>query len=383
MVGRGDESVQRIGVCDWRSEAGADGTLPPSDFNSVGPVGPCGALSPSDFDSAGPMGPYGMLSPSDPDGLVGPIGTLSPSDFDSVGPMGPYRTLSSSDFDSVGPFGTMSPSDSNYVGPVGPFGMLSMPGAVSDGPTGQVEMTSIVGNRNRLSPVSRPGKEISSADHARRAPGELIPGICADPTACKDPVISLLPADGPVGDVRHTVDMDVLRDNYPAVPDIGDCRAVVAMVGLEAAQRKDEALRECGSDCAKWDNRNEFETIDGMPVYYGGDLCDSDDSEWDDPWDLAYREHVKRYIFDALDGMELKVFERLKAVNEPTMIISEVPSRGPIRQNLNAPQVEADRVDSAGTRELLTEGSDVGGIAESLIHRTSVMPHGGVTIFLL
>ena len=116
-----------------------------------------------------------------------------------------------------------------------------------------------------------------------------------------------------------------------------------------------------------------------MPVYYGGDLCDSDDSEWDDPWDLAHGEHVERYNFDALDGMELKVFERLKAVNEPTM--SEVPGRGPISQDLNAPQVEADRLESAGIGELLTEGSDVGGIAKSPIHRTSVTPRGGVTTF--
>ena len=102
--------------------------------------------------------------------------------------------------------------------------------------------------------------------------------ICADPAVCKDPVISFLPADG-------SVDMDAMRDSYLAVPAIGDCRAVVAMVGLEAAQRE-EAPREHGDDCVEWDN--EFENIDGMPVYYGGDLCDSDDSEWDDPWDLAY-----------------------------------------------------------------------------------------------
>ena len=160
----------------------------------------------------------------------------------------------------------MFPSDFDYVGPVGPFGTLSMSGAVSDGPTGQVEMTSVVGHRNRLSPVACPGKEISLADHARRAPGELIPGICADPTACKDPVISFLPADEPVGDVSHTVDMDVMRDSYPAVPDIGDCRAVVAMVGLEVAQRREEAPREYGSDCAEWEICIEFETIDGMSV---------------------------------------------------------------------------------------------------------------------
>ena len=63
------------------------------------------------------------------------------------------------------------------------------------------------------------------------------------------------------------------------------------------------------------------------------------------------------------------------------MKVSEVPGRGSIRQDLNAPQVEADRLDSPGTRELLTEGSDVGGIAESPIHQTSVMPYGGVTTF--
>ena len=84
-----------------------------------------------------------------------------------------------------------------------------------------------------------------------------------------------MPADGPAGDVGHAVDMNVMRDRHPAVLAIGDCRAVV---GLEAAQRKEGAPREYGGDCAEWDIRNEFDTIDGMPVYYGGDLCDSDDS---------------------------------------------------------------------------------------------------------
>ena len=26
---------------------------------------------------------------------------------------------------------------------------------------------------------------------------------------------------------------------------------------------------DCDSECAEWDIRNEFETVDGMPVYYG------------------------------------------------------------------------------------------------------------------
>ena len=124
--------------------------------------------------------------------------------------------------------------------------------------------------------------------------------IWTDPTDSEHPVTSQLPADGPVGDIRHVLDMDVTMDSCPGALDIGDNRAVVAMVGLEVVQGSWEVLMDCGNDCAEWDIRNEFETIDGMPVYYGGDLCDSDDSEWDDPWDLAYREHVDRYNFDAL-----------------------------------------------------------------------------------
>ena len=59
-----------------------------------------------------------------------------------------------------------------------------------------------------------------------------------------------------MGDIRHTVDMGVMRDSYPAAPDIGDCRAVVAMVGLEVAQRREEAPRDYGCECADWDIHN-------------------------------------------------------------------------------------------------------------------------------
>ena len=50
------------------------------------------------------------------------------------------------------------------------------------------------------------------------------------------------------------------------------------------------------------DGGGEFETVDGMPVCYGGDLYDSD---WEDPRDLAYAEYVDRYNFDAPEGFEL------------------------------------------------------------------------------
>ena len=71
-----------------------------------------------------------------------------------------------------------------------------------------------------------------------------------------------------------------------------------------------EGVQLHGADkCAEWDIRDEFETIDGMPVYYGGDLCTSDESDWEDPYDIVCAEYVEQYNFDALEGMELIVFE--------------------------------------------------------------------------
>ena len=44
-----------------------------------------------------------------------------------------------------------------------------------------------------------------------------------------------------------------------------------------------------------------------MTVYYGSDLCD--ESDWDDPDDIAREEYVYQYDFDVLEGMDLMVFE--------------------------------------------------------------------------
>ena len=265
------------------------GTLSPPDSVSVGPVGPFGTLSPSDSDSVGPVGPYGTLSPSDSDsvGPVGPYGTLSPSDSDSVGPVGPYGTLSPSDSDSVGPVGlcgTLSPSDSDPVGPVGPHGMLSpsdsdsvgpvgpdgtlsssdlagilfpvgpvgpvgtlsLSDLESDGPVGPVWRLSPFDHVDRLSLFAPPVGEMSSVDPARGPPGGLIPMIWTEFTDRKDPVITQLPADGPVGDNRDVVDMDVSVDICPVAPDASDSRAVVAMVGLDMVRRREEAPMACG-----------------------------------------------------------------------------------------------------------------------------------------
>ena len=55
----------------------------------------------------------------------------------------------------------------------------------------------------------------------------------------------------------------------------------------------------------------QHEIIDSVTVYYGSDMCDSDDleeSDWEDPDDVARQEHVDDYNFDLLEGMEPMVF---------------------------------------------------------------------------
>ena len=81
----------------------------------------------------------------------------------------------------------------------------------------------------------------------------------------RDPVSAQLPADVLVGDYRDVVDMDVTVDSCQAVPDVVEDRAVIPMVGLDAIRMGEDTPMDCEGNCAEWDIRNEFETIDGMP----------------------------------------------------------------------------------------------------------------------
>ena len=58
---------------------------------------------------------------------------------------------------------------------------------------------------------------------------------------------------------------------------------------------------------------NQYETFNGLPVYYGGDMYDSEDSEWDDPLELASGEYVEDYNFDVPEGMDLMVNHRSRS----------------------------------------------------------------------
>ena len=90
-------------------------------------------------------------------------------------------------------------------------------------------------------------------------------------------------------------------------PEVVGTPSVVAMVGRNALPISNDTPLACVDECTEWDIRDQFETINGMPVYYGGDLYDSD---WNDPYDIASAEYVEHYNFDIPEGMELMVHVR-------------------------------------------------------------------------
>ena len=49
---------------------------------------------------------------------------------------------------------------------------------------------------------------------------------------------------------------------------------------------------------------DQYGTCNNVPVYYGGDLCDSEDSDWDDLCALAGAACVEDYGFDVPEGMD-------------------------------------------------------------------------------
>ena len=67
-----------------------------------------------------------------------------------------------------------------------------------------------------------------------------------------------------------------------------------------------EGLRQWNMDM---DVEYQYETFNGLPVYYGGDMYDSKDSE-DDPLERARAAYVEDYNFDVPEGMELMAYNQ-------------------------------------------------------------------------
>ena len=70
-----------------------------------------------------------------------------------------------------------------------------------------------------------------------------------------------------------------------------------------------EGLRYWNTDM---DIANQYETLNGLPVYYGGDMYDSQVSEEDDPLERARAAYVEDYNFDIPEGLDLMIHHRCR-----------------------------------------------------------------------
>ena len=258
------------------------------------PVGPdqVGTLSPTD--------PAGILSLADSAGILFPaVPTGMPF------PVGPDQdgTLSPTD-----PAGILFPADS--AGMMFPAVPTEIPFAVDPDIDGT------------LSPI----------DPA----GILFPAILTEFPVLMDPVVALLPPDPTVFDTKSVVDVAIVEEVRLAVPDVFDSRAVVAMVWVDVVQTGEGITMDCDADCDMRDPRNDFETVDGMPVYYGGDFNDSD---CEDPRDLAYEDWVDWYNFNAPEGCCVDLPDKGEvrlpnAMGAMVMMVGEVAQPAHVRQDL-------------------------------------------------
>ena len=157
----------------------------------------------------------------------------------------------------------------------------------------------------------------------------------------RDPVVARLHADPTVIDTRSVVDMAVVEEVRPAVPDVVHGRAVVAMVGIDAVHTGEEGPMDCDADDGTWDPRNDFETVDGMPVYYGGNF---DDSDCEDPRDLAYEDWLHWHNINAPEGccvdLPWKGDDRLpNALHSAVMMVGAAAQPAYVQRDLLATSV--------------------------------------------
>ena len=168
--------------------------------------------------------------------------------------------------------------------------------------------------------------------------------------AIRDPMVASSPVEVIVGEENITG-----HDGW-SDPEVVGTPSVVAMVGRNALPMSKDTTLSSVDECTEWDIRDQFETINGMSVYYGGDLCDLDESDWDDPYDIASAEYVEQYNFDVPEGMELMVHVRRRGPYGSDIWENEETGLTHVSQtSLGCTRDELDTVDVDSLAEIFAE----------------------------
>ena len=120
---------------------------------------------------------------------------------------------------------------------------------------------------------------------------------------------------------------------------------------------RSEGLRQWNMDM---DVAYQYETFNGLPVYYGGDMYDSEDSEEYDPLEMARAAYVEDYNFDVPEGMELMTYTRRRPDGVEARDVNTV-DMVPMCQTVSCvTRIEMDESsDTSGTDTAVIEGSDI------------------------
>ena len=136
---------------------------------------------------------------------------------------------------------------------------------------------------------------------------DLVLVVAVPLPAVRDPMVTQSPVEEIVGECDVVTEEKITVHGGWSDPDVVGTPAVVVMVGMDALPIRNDVPFDCGDGDTAWIANNGYrcEIVDGMTVYYGGNLCDSDESDWEDPYDIASQQYVDDYNFDVPEGMDL------------------------------------------------------------------------------
>ena len=214
----------------------------------------------------------------------------------------------------VGLYGTLSPSDSDPAGPVGPYAAGALLAQIGRCP------------RFSLTLLARLALQVALSARVGRCPRlnmillaqmacmfQVALWACLAHCPRLNPVLRYwwtLGGGVPMSDPPPGGTLPPGAGGLPSCPDGVGTPAVVMVCGNAYSIENNPFSEEYGHTEMIAIDGFRGEIVDGMVVYYEDNLCDSDESDWENPYDVAGRQYVDDYNFDAPDGMDLMVFER-------------------------------------------------------------------------
>ena len=165
-------------------------------------------------------------------------------------------------------------------------------------------------------------------------------------------------------EITDAMRREALRNRSTGRVSAGSVNSLILSPEEDCLGEKEKSLDDVSSEgLRQWnmdrDIEYQYETFNGLPVYYGGDMYDSEDSE-DDPLERVRTAYVEDYNFDVPEGMELMTYNRRR------------PDGGEARSVDTVDMVPMCRTVSCVTRIAPDESSDTSGTDTAVINGSDI-----------